>query len=524
MTELTARRPELRFHIMTTVPRWFFEQSLTTPFSLHRIAADVGLVQRTPLDEDLDATVRRLDALLGEPRPVLHRLIDRIGRLRCRVVISDIAPLGIAAAHRLGIPAVLIENFTWDWIYGGYADLESRIAVHAATMAELAATADLHIQTDPVCRRVDGALLVPPVARRPRLSPERVRSELGVPTDTPVVLLTMGGVGWSYQGLERLAGPRRCWFVVPGGASRRRRSGQLVLLPFRSKLFHPDLVRTADVVVGKLGYSTVAEVYHARAAMAYVGRSRFRESPVLADFVSRVGPSAEVSARELDDGGGCGRSTGSSRRHATMDRGTTARLGPPRRSSIDSVGCWLAGRTDAWCARPRELGPCPRVADRRQVASASHHRPASVSCFRERGTGAEREREEPRPSRGSRAVEVAEAHHGAQATCGTRRGPPECCSLPGLTRFGGRRCTGPGLHGGLPSSGDCGLARLAARCASRASSGAGGGEGGIRTRGGVAPTHAFQACSFGHSDTSPGRPSRSSKSWRRGRDSNPWTS
>ena len=30
-----------------------------------------------------------------------------------------------------------------------------------------------------------------------------------------------------------------------------------------------------------------------------------------------------------------------------------------------------------------------------------------------------------------------------------------------------------------------------------------GGEGGIRTRGGVTPTHAFQACSFGLSDTSP---------------------
>ena len=31
----------------------------------------------------------------------------------------------------------------------------------------------------------------------------------------------------------------------------------------------------------------------------------------------------------------------------------------------------------------------------------------------------------------------------------------------------------------------------------------GGGEGGIRTRGKVAPTHAFQACSLNHSDTSP---------------------
>ena len=33
----------------------------------------------------------------------------------------------------------------------------------------------------------------------------------------------------------------------------------------------------------------------------------------------------------------------------------------------------------------------------------------------------------------------------------------------------------------------------------------GGGEGGIRTPGKVAPTHAFQACSLNHSDTSPGR-------------------
>jgi hypothetical protein len=35
---------------------------------------------------------------------------------------------------------------------------------------------------------------------------------------------------------------------------------------------------------------------------------------------------------------------------------------------------------------------------------------------------------------------------------------------------------------------------------------ANGGEGGIRTRGTVTRTHAFQACSFGHSDTSPRGP------------------
>ena len=38
----------------------------------------------------------------------------------------------------------------------------------------------------------------------------------------------------------------------------------------------------------------------------------------------------------------------------------------------------------------------------------------------------------------------------------------------------------------------------------------GGGEGGIRTHGRVTPTHAFQACRFGHSRTSP-RPGQSKR-------------
>src|SRR5579863_4446532 len=49
-----------------------------------------------------------------------------------------------------------------------------------------------------------------------------------------------------------------------------------------------------------------------------------------------------------------------------------------------------------------------------------------------------------------------------------------------------------------------------------------GGEGGIRTHGRVSPTHAFQACSLSHSDTSPDagkeRPCLPpTASWRRGK-------
>jgi len=89
---------------------------------------------------------------------------------------------------------------------------------------------------------------------------------------------------------------------VPGGADRPRRRGRVLRLPFHSELYHPDLVQAADVVMGKLGYSTVAEVYQARSAMAFIGRPRFRESAVLADFVRRTAPSVEVTEAAFSDG------------------------------------------------------------------------------------------------------------------------------------------------------------------------------------------------------------------------------
>ncbi|MEO1370779.1 MAG: hypothetical protein AAFX50_26650, partial [Acidobacteriota bacterium] len=53
---LNARRPEVRVEIVTTTPRWFFEQSLAAPFGYREVTTDLGLVQASSLDEDLDAT------------------------------------------------------------------------------------------------------------------------------------------------------------------------------------------------------------------------------------------------------------------------------------------------------------------------------------------------------------------------------------------------------------------------------------------------------------------------------------
>ena len=52
---LGSRLPELEVELWTSVPRWFFAESLTVGYRYRELACDVGLVQRSPVEEDLPA-------------------------------------------------------------------------------------------------------------------------------------------------------------------------------------------------------------------------------------------------------------------------------------------------------------------------------------------------------------------------------------------------------------------------------------------------------------------------------------
>ena len=275
------------FEIYTGVPQWFFEQSMSAPFGYHDVTTDVGLVQRTPLVEDVGATLDRLDGFLPFDRAFVERLAQQLKKQGVSAVICDIAPLGLAVAAAAEVPSVLVENFTWDWIYEGYAARDPRFVVHANYLSDQFAAADHHVQCEPVCVSGDADLVVPPVSREARRSRRQVREDLGIPEGAPVVLVSMGGVPASYGWIETLASSSDVVFVVPGVGERIERRGGLLTVPADSGLYHPDLVGTVDAVVGKLGYSTVAEVHRAGVPFAYVSRARFREAPSLAAFARR---------------------------------------------------------------------------------------------------------------------------------------------------------------------------------------------------------------------------------------------
>jgi hypothetical protein len=304
MAEMLHFRPGLRFDLFTEVPEWFFADSLPECFAYHRLSSDVGMVQLSPFVEDLDATVDRLDLSPLADSSAVKAIARELQKHDFGLVVCDIAPLGLAAAARAGTPSVLVENFTWDWIYSEIPKAPSRLRDHGTRMAEIFSSADLRIQTEPECERISRAIRVSPVARQPKLTRREVRGRLRVPDDEKMVVVSMGGVPWDsggFSAIERANGP---WVVVPGGAERGAdRRGRLLLLPFRADIYHPDLVAASDAVVSKLGYSTVAEAYCCASALGYVERARFPESPVLGRWVEANLVSAKIAEKDLDCGG-----------------------------------------------------------------------------------------------------------------------------------------------------------------------------------------------------------------------------
>ncbi|HEY5866002.1 MAG TPA: hypothetical protein VI542_10740 [Candidatus Tectomicrobia bacterium] len=286
MVALQEIDPALQFDIFTQVPRWFFQDSRVRDFRYYHVCTDIGLVQTTSLREDLAATVHRLDRFFPCDSALVTTLAALLRSASCALVLCDIAPLGIVAASAAGVPSVLLENFTWDWIYQGYVHEETRLARHIAYLQDIFAAADYHIQMQPVCRPSQADLTAPPVSRHPQGSAQQTRAQMGIPPEAPALFLTMGGIPEPYTFLSQLQHNRDTFFVVLGAADTLERRHQMVLLPHRSPVFPPDLVYACDAVVSKTGYSILAEVYHAGVPFGYVRRQRFREGPVLDRYIA----------------------------------------------------------------------------------------------------------------------------------------------------------------------------------------------------------------------------------------------
>ena len=294
---VAARRPRTRFLLRTAVAPWLLERTLRAPYERDPEPCDTGVVQIDSLRLDARATIARASAFYADLDRRADREADALKRAGIRLVLADAPPLACAAAARAGIPAIVIGNFTWDWIYRAYADelgdAPNLIASiqRAYALAEEAWRMPLHGGFEAFTLVID----VPFVARhathtradtRARLALNRVAS--GFSRKHPgrkIALSSFGGYGVAdldLASLDCLAD----WDVVLTGS--RKPDGLPPGVHFFEEheiydrgVRYEDVVAAADVVVTKPGYGIVSECIANNTAMVYTSRGLFAEYPVM---------------------------------------------------------------------------------------------------------------------------------------------------------------------------------------------------------------------------------------------------
>ncbi len=302
MQAILKQQSNAHFLLFTQVPQWFFADSLPSQsFSYFNIFTDVGLVQRSPFEEDLPETLRLLQKHIPFAQSTIEQISLHLKQKKVKAVLTDISGLGILAAQKAGLPSVLIENFTWDWIYRYYLKAFPALHFFIEYFHDLYQKVDWHFKTVPFASPTEQAIVVPPVARRPRLKQSQIRQLLKLNSDRPVVLISTGGIATRHPFVSQLKTFSDYVFVIPHQVPQAERHKNLIILPHRSGFYHPDLVQAADIVVCKAGYSTLAETYLQQKPVLLVGRPHFPESSVLENFVQKENQGKIVEPREFNE-------------------------------------------------------------------------------------------------------------------------------------------------------------------------------------------------------------------------------
>lgn len=273
--------PALEIVLITTAPKHLFEESLKN-ITLHPIITDIGIVQHDALSNNIPETIAALDTMLQTASKTAKTIAEAIKG--SDVVICDISPLGILAAKEAKIPSILIENFTWDWIYKDFATEHPDIVRAITAISQIYEMTDYRIQVEPVCNPISAVQTVPPVFRERRLATRDIKDSLNV-SDKELIIISMGGINFSIPEWQQVNDQVNYYFVLAGQSTTEKISDNCLALGRDSKYYHPDLIAAADLVICKSGYSTVAECYQGGTRICCIIRPDFAESKILEQFV-----------------------------------------------------------------------------------------------------------------------------------------------------------------------------------------------------------------------------------------------
>lgn len=300
LNALRRRIPDLRLTVATGVPRALLDERIEGPFDLIPRRSDFGMAMASAIEVDLEASAREYEALHISWPMAVQAEADWLGSVGPDLLLSNIAYLPLAAAERAGVPAVALSSLHWAAIHGHYL-LDSPGGKKTQKQVERAyGSARAFIQVSPGLPAAFGnrSETVGPIARLGQARRAEILERLARPTRTRLVLVSPGGIDFP-AALARL--PRiedMVWLYDRAAESDRADlvAPQALGLPF------VDILASADAVLTKPGYSTVAEAGCLGLPLLYLARGDWPEERPLIDWLRRHAPVQALAVEDLATG------------------------------------------------------------------------------------------------------------------------------------------------------------------------------------------------------------------------------
>lgn len=300
LNALRRLRPALRLTIASTLPEARLRQRIDGPFAIEAHALDIGFAMHDAFTVALVPSAAAYRDFHADWIARVERTVRWMAGMQPDLVLANVAYLPLAAAARLGVPAIGMSSLNWADLFAALFGAEAWAAPLHEQMLQAYRSATTIVRLTPgmAMPELDNAVWAGPVAAPGRPRRDELRRRLGAAGDERVVLVAFGGLDRRLP-IESWPRAQGLHWLVPaawGTALPRVHAIESLGWPFA------DLMASVDGLIGKPGYGTFVEAACCGTPVLYAPRPHWPEQAPLVRWLHAHARAREVSAEALERG------------------------------------------------------------------------------------------------------------------------------------------------------------------------------------------------------------------------------
>ncbi len=290
----------VQVYVRTATPAKFYAAA----HHYHQERYDIGVIMPSVMQVDAAATFAWYSDFLQRQPEIIEREAAFIREQAIQLVAVDMPSIGCEIAARANVPSVVLTHFTWDWVYEHYLPdfphyqfiVDSIKASYGKTTLALEMPFAHELDMFPHVEKIP--LVINPITK----TRAEICADFAIPADHKIALPGMGGQGWGSGDISALRDFKNWIFLLtPDAYEQVKAIPHCRCVPMDYPGYH-NLIAAADVVIGKAGWSTIAEAIGHRTPMIYTLNDNWRENSILDAALRTYGSSLYIPKADFEQG------------------------------------------------------------------------------------------------------------------------------------------------------------------------------------------------------------------------------